>query len=79
MKVVSIREARDNISTVFSEAQDEPLLILRHGRPLVVVHGVSGLQVEEIQAMRFSVSSTKLKPATKTSPYRDPKARKQKD
>lgn len=37
MKTINVREARERFADVLEEANTEPILVTRHGRPLAVI------------------------------------------
>lgn len=48
MKIVAIREAKAKLSGYCALAQDRRVLITRHGKPLALVIGVEGQDVEDV-------------------------------
>jgi prevent-host-death family protein len=48
MKTVSIREARATLADLLERAQKEPILITRHGKPVVLVTGVDGVDLGSV-------------------------------
>lgn len=48
MKIVAIREAKARLSGYCALAQDRRVLITRHGKPLALVIGVEGQDVEDV-------------------------------
>jgi prevent-host-death family protein len=48
MRVVGVRTAKDSLSGCLKDAQGEDVLIVRHGKPLALVIGVEGLDLEDI-------------------------------
>ncbi len=50
MKVVALGKARDALSACIDEAQEERILITRHGRPVALIVGVEGEEFEDLMA-----------------------------
>jgi prevent-host-death family protein len=48
MKIIPLAEARDSLSSYVEEAQNQAVLITRHGRPAVVMVGVDGEDLEDL-------------------------------
>jgi len=48
MKTISIREARATLSELIDDAQNEPILITKHGRPVVLLTGVDGADLGSV-------------------------------
>ena len=48
MKVMTLRDARSQLSAVIEDANTERVLITNHGRPAALVIGVAGLDTEEV-------------------------------
>lgn len=48
MKVVAVREAKQQLSACIDEAQRDRVLITKHGRPAALVIGVEGKDIEEV-------------------------------
>ena len=48
MKVVGVREARRDFIAFMRQAQREPVLVTRHGRPAVIIRGVEGEDLEDL-------------------------------
>ncbi|MFZ5471248.1 MAG: type II toxin-antitoxin system Phd/YefM family antitoxin [Myxococcota bacterium] len=48
MKVVALREAKQQLSGYVDEAQHERVLITKHGKPAAVVIGVEGQDLEDV-------------------------------
>jgi prevent-host-death family protein len=42
MKTVNMRDARDNLAELVDEAQKEPIVLTKHGKPVVILTGVEG-------------------------------------
>lgn len=52
MRVVAIREAKQQLSDCVDEAQRQRVLITRHGKPAAVVIGVEGRDLEQVLLMQ---------------------------
>ncbi|MCI0572752.1 MAG: type II toxin-antitoxin system Phd/YefM family antitoxin [Myxococcaceae bacterium] len=52
MRVVPLRDAKQGLSGLVDEAQENAVLITRHGRPAAVVLGVDGYDMEEVFLMQ---------------------------
>ena len=52
MKVVAVREAKQQLSGCIDTAQKERVLITRHGKPAALVIGVQGQDLEEVLLMQ---------------------------
>ena len=48
MKVVALGEAKNALSAVVDEAQNDRILITRHGRPVALLVGVEGEEFEDL-------------------------------
>lgn len=48
MKVVALKEAKAGLSQYCARSQDERVLITKHGRPLALVVGVEGREIEDV-------------------------------
>jgi prevent-host-death family protein len=48
MKVVNIREARATLASLIEEAQNEPVCLARQGKPVAVLQGVEGNDLETV-------------------------------
>jgi prevent-host-death family protein len=48
MKVVALREAKQQLSATVDECQDKRVLITRYGKPAAILIGVEGLDFEEV-------------------------------
>jgi prevent-host-death family protein len=48
VKTVNVTEARERLAEIFGSAQREPVCIIRHGKPLVVVAGVEGQDLAQV-------------------------------
>lgn len=51
MKVVPLREAKASLSSYVDQAQQDRVLITRHGRPAALVIGVQGEELEDLLTM----------------------------
>lgn len=52
MKVIAVREAKQQLSGYIEAAQKERILITKHGKPAAVVMGVEGRDFEDIVLMQ---------------------------
>jgi prevent-host-death family protein len=52
MKVVAVREAKQQLSGCIDRAQKERVLITRRGKPAALVIGVQGQDLEEVLLMQ---------------------------
>ena len=48
MKVVAVREAKQQLSACIHDAQKDRVLITKHGKPAALVIGVEGKDIEEL-------------------------------
>jgi prevent-host-death family protein len=48
MKIVAIKDAKAKLSGYCEEAQEQRVLITKHGKPLVLVIGVEGQDLEDV-------------------------------
>jgi prevent-host-death family protein len=48
MKTINVREARMKLAELMDEAQREPILVTKHGRPLVLITGVDGADLGSV-------------------------------
>lgn len=48
MKIVAIREVKQTLSARVEESQQESVIITRHGKPVAVLVGVEGQDLEEV-------------------------------
>ena len=51
MKVVAVREAKASLSEYIAKAQQDRVLITKHGKPAALVIGVEGEDLEDLLAM----------------------------
>lgn len=51
MKVLPIREAKAKLSQWIEAAQEERILITRHGKPMALLSGVSGYDMEQVMLL----------------------------
>ena len=52
MKVIAVREAKQQLSACIDRAQKERVLITRRGKPAALVIGVQGQDLEEVLLMQ---------------------------
>jgi len=48
MKTVGIREAKACLSECVARAQQEDVVLMRHGKPVAILHGVDGRSLESL-------------------------------
>lgn len=48
MRLVGVREAQAQLSSLVSRSQKERIILTRHGRPVAVLSGVQGMDLEDI-------------------------------
>jgi prevent-host-death family protein len=48
MKVVTVRQARSELSDVIAQAQKKPVFVTNHGRPVAMVLGIEGKDLETV-------------------------------
>ena len=48
MRLVGVREAQAQLSGLVSRSQKERIILTRHGKPVAVLSGVEGMDVEDI-------------------------------
>jgi prevent-host-death family protein len=48
MKIVNVREARGGLAGLIDQAQKEPICLTRHGKAVVVVKGVEGIDLSSV-------------------------------
>ena len=48
MRIIGLRDAKQTLSECIDEAQEERMLITRHGKPAAIVIGVAGQDMEEV-------------------------------
>ena len=48
MKLVGVREAQAQLSGLVSRSQSERIILTRHGKPVAVLSGVEGMDVEDV-------------------------------
>lgn len=48
MKVINVREAREQLAELIDAAQSEPVCLTRHGKPVAVLSGVEGVDMETV-------------------------------
>ena len=51
MKVVAVREAKASLSEYIAKAQEDRVLITKHGKPAALVIGVEGEDLEDLLTM----------------------------
>jgi len=52
MKVVGVKETREDLSRILESVQTEDVLVTRHGQPLAILVGVQGYDMEQVLLMR---------------------------
>jgi len=48
MVAIGVGEIRDNLTSCLREAQTEPILLMRYGKPIAVIYGVKGKSISEV-------------------------------
>ena len=48
MRLVGVREAQAQLSGLVSKSQKERIILTRHGKPVAVLSGVEGMDVEDV-------------------------------
>lgn len=48
MKVIGIRQLREATTEYIAESQDDRVIITRHGKPVAVLTGVEGADLEDV-------------------------------
>jgi prevent-host-death family protein len=48
MKLIGIREARERLSAMVTQAQRERVVLTRHGRPAALLIGIEGEDLEDV-------------------------------
>jgi prevent-host-death family protein len=48
MIVVGVREAKDSLGAILDDVQTEEVVITRHGKPVALVTGIEGKDMEDI-------------------------------
>ena len=48
MRMVGVREAQAKLSELVSRSQKERIILTRHGKPVAVISGVEGMDVEDV-------------------------------
>ena len=48
MRMVGVREAQSKLSGLVSKSQKERIILTRHGKPVAVLSGVEGMDVEDV-------------------------------
>jgi|SRR5262249_30281994 len=48
MRMVGVREAQAQLSGLVSRSQKERIILTRHGKPVAVISGVEGMDVEDV-------------------------------
>jgi prevent-host-death family protein len=51
MKLLGVREAKQDLSACVEESQDEGIIITKHGKPAAVLIGVAGQSLEDVMLM----------------------------
>lgn len=51
MRIIGVREVKDNLSEHLEISQKETVIITRHGRPVSVILGVKGYDLEQVMLM----------------------------
>ncbi len=54
MKVVALGQAKNQLSAYVERAQNDRILITRHGRPAAILIGVEGEEIEDLLTMADS-------------------------
>jgi prevent-host-death family protein len=50
MRIVGVRKAKDSFTSYLEQAQNDRIVITRHGQPIAVLSGVEGLDLEQVLA-----------------------------
>lgn len=58
LKFVSSAEARADLSELAIEAQDLPVVVLRHGKPHALLTGIKGKRIGELHDVTFTALKT---------------------
>ena len=48
MRMINLRKAKSELSSVIREAQSDSVCVTVHGKPVVVLTGVAGQEIEDI-------------------------------
>jgi len=48
MITIGAREAKDGFSDVLENAQHDEVVITKHGKPIAIIRGVAGMELEDI-------------------------------
>lgn len=48
MITIGTREAKDSFGDVLERAQHDEVVITKHGRPVAIIRGVAGMELEDI-------------------------------
>lgn len=51
MKTVSTRDLQTQVSSTMKVAQEEPVIVTKHGNPAAIITGVEGKSWDEVIAM----------------------------
>ena len=51
MKMVGVRDAKQDLSGYVDKAQHEGIIITKHGKPAAVIVGVDGYDLEDVMTM----------------------------
>jgi PHD/YefM family antitoxin component YafN of YafNO toxin-antitoxin module len=49
-RFVNLKDARAILSRLLTDAQTKPVVIMRHGKPSVILQGVEGQSIEQVMA-----------------------------
>ena len=80
MKIVGVREARRDFVGYVRKAQEEPVLVTRHGKPAVLISGVQGEELEDLLTASDPdfwkmIAARRRTPASKHVPLADVRRR----
>jgi prevent-host-death family protein len=79
MKTTNVKTAKNKLSELLREAQLERLVIMNHGRPVAVVLGVAGLDLQHVFDMDEDLTQLKVRIAKEMAAKRPERSVSQDD
>lgn len=64
MKTINVREARLHLAEVLVEAQAEPVVLTKHGRPIAILLGTEHGEAKRLQRSLNNLLLDEAKPET---------------
>jgi prevent-host-death family protein len=79
MRTTNVKTAKNKLSQVLREAQIEHVIIMNHGRPVAVVVGVLGQELEDVFGMGEDLTQLRVRYAKEAAAKRPDRALSQEE